>query len=278
LKFRIEIQENKMRSLKELMDLHGRVALITGGAGHIGSSMGEALAELGAKTIVLDSTQEACDSISKLIQQKYNVDSFPLAVDLSTEKEVRGMVDTVLARFGRLDILINCAAIVNTSNMVGWIAPFVNQSSELWRLTLEINLTSPFILTQVFSEALAASGNGTIINVASIYGMVGPDMRMYEDTQLGNAAAYGASKGGLLQLTRWLATVLAPKIRVNSITPGGVWRNQPEIFVERYAERTPLKRMGIEEDFKGAIAYLASDLSAYVTGQNLIVDGGWTTW
>ncbi len=103
-------------------------------------------------------------------------------------------------------------------------------------------------------------------------------MRLYENTSLGNAApAYGA-EGGLLQLTRWLATVMAPKVRVNAITPGGVWRNQPEPFVNRYMERTPMKRMGNEEDFKGAAAYLASDLSRYVTGQNLVVDGGWTAW
>ena len=103
-------------------------------------------------------------------------------------------------------------------------------------------------------------------------------MRLYEGTVMGNPAAYGASKGGLLQLTRWLATVMAPAVRVNAITPGGVWRNQPEPFRTRYEERTPLRRMATEEDLKGAIAYLASDLSSYVTGHNLVVDGGWTTW
>jgi NAD(P)-dependent dehydrogenase (short-subunit alcohol dehydrogenase family) len=275
---KIDIKEKPMRSLKELMNLDGRVALITGGAGHIGSSMGEALAELGAKTIVLDSTEAACNSISDRIRHLYNVESFPLVVNLLDEKEIQSIPDTILNRFGKLDILINCAAIVNTSKVKGWIAPFQEQSPELWRLALEINLTAPFILTQILAEALAASGHGTIINIASIYGMAGPDMRLYKDTSLGNAAAYGASKGGLLQLTRWLATVMAPKVRVNAITPGGVWRDQPEVFVDRYVERTPLKRMGIEEDFKGAIAYLASDLSAYVTGQNLVVDGGWTIW
>ena len=117
-----------------------------------------------------------------------------------------------------------------------------------------------------------------MINVGSIYGMVGPDMRLYEGTTMGNPAAYAASKGGLLQFTRWLATILAPEVRVNSITPGGVWRNQPEAFHERYKARTPLRRMAHEEDFKGAVAYLASDLSSYVTGHNLLVDGGWTVW
>jgi NAD(P)-dependent dehydrogenase (short-subunit alcohol dehydrogenase family) len=108
--------------------------------------------------------------------------------------------------------------------------------------------------------------------------MVGPDLSLYEETNLGNPAAYAATKGGLLQLTRWLATVLAPDVRVNAISPGGVWRNQPEDFLKRYVAKTPLRRMATEEDLKGAVAYLASDLSAYVTGHNLVVDGGWTTW
>jgi NAD(P)-dependent dehydrogenase (short-subunit alcohol dehydrogenase family) len=107
---------------------------------------------------------------------------------------------------------------------------------------------------------------------------VGPDLSLYGDTNLGNPAAYAASKGGLLQLTRWLATVIAPAVRVNCLTVGGVWRNQPEDFHQRYLAKTPLRRMATEEDLKGAVAYLASDLSLYVTGQNLIVDGGWTAW
>ena len=120
--------------------------------------------------------------------------------------------------------------------------------------------------------------NGSIINVASIYGVLGPNYSLYEGTDMGNPAAYAVSKGGLIQLTRWLSTTLAPDIRVNTISPGGVFRNQADEFVHRYESRTPLGRMAREEDFIGVTAYLASDLSAYVTGQNLIVDGGWTAW
>jgi NAD(P)-dependent dehydrogenase (short-subunit alcohol dehydrogenase family) len=267
-----------MRTLKELGNLDGRVALITGGAGHIGSAMAEALAELGSKVVVVDSSQESCAMVSNKIHAQYHVETMPLVIDLANEESIRSAPAEVLDRFGRLDILVNCAAMVNTTNLKGWIAPFAEQGAEAWRLALEVNLTAPFILTQVFAQALKASGHGSVINVGSIYGVVGPDSRLYEDTPMGNAAAYGASKGGLLQLTRWLATVLAPHVRVNAISPGGVWRNQPEIFVKRYEERTPLKRMAMEEDFKGAVAFFASDLSAYVTGQNLLVDGGWTTW
>jgi len=133
-------------------------------------------------------------------------------------------------------------------------------------------------LSQAFAPELQLGEGGNIINIASIYGELGPDWNLYKDTNMGNPAAYSASKGGLVQLTRWLATTLAPNIRVNSISPGGVFRNQPKVFVERYSVKTPLERMATEEDFIGVVAFLASDMSQYLTGQNIIVDGGWSTW
>ena len=260
------------------MDLRGRVALITGGAGHIGSALCDALAELGAALVVLDSERENCLEVATRIHDRHHVATLPLVIDLSQEKEVRSVPEAVLSRFESLDILVNCAALVGTSSLKGWTTPFSEQSSETWRLALEVNLTAPFVLTQVCAEVLAASGHGSVINIGSIYGMRGPDMSLYQNTGMGNPAAYAASKGGLLQLTRWLATVLAPQVRVNAVTSGGVQRNQPEIFAERYIARTPLGRMATEEDLKGAVTYLASDLSAFVTGHNLVVDGGWTIW
>ena len=270
--------EPAMKTFRQLTDLQGRVACITGGAGHIGRAMGEVLAELGAAVVVADLSETRCQETAAAFESAYGAVAMPLELDVSDEKAVRAVPAAIAERFGRLDILINCAALVNTTNLKGWVAPFAEQSAEAWRLALEVNLTGPFILTQACAEMLTASGRGSVINVGSIYGVVGPDMRLYEGTAMGNPAAYGTSKGGLMQLTRWLATVMAPAVRVNAITPGGLWRDQPEAFHQRYVEKTPLKRMGSEEDFKGATAYLASDLSAYVTGQNLIVDGGWTAW
>ena len=267
-----------MRSLAELTDLNGRVALITGGAGHIGSVMGEALAELGASVAVLDMAQDACSDIARSIHDTYGTNTLPLVADLTEEGSEQSVSQQVLDHFGRLDILVNCAALVGTSELKGWVTPFREQSPETWRLAIEVNLTTPFLLVQACSGALAASGHGSVVNIGSIYGMVGADKSLYEDTSMGNPAAYAASKGGLLQLTRWLATELAPDVRVNAISPGGVWRDQPETFAARYVTRTPLHRMATEEDLKGAIAYLASDLSTYVTGHNLVVDGGWTAW
>lgn len=267
-----------MKSLRELADLRGRVALITGGAGHIGAILGEALAELGCAIAVLDLDPVASNDTARGIQKNYDVKAIALPVNLADEKAIRTIKGQVLDRLGRLDVIVNCAAMVGTSELKGWAVPFAEQDSEAWRAAIEINLTAPFLLTQACAPALADSGHGSVINISSIYGMAGPDLSLYEGTNLGNPAAYATGKGGLLQLTRWLATVLAPRIRVNAITPGGVWRAQPEGFTARYVARTPLGRMATEEDLKGAVAYLASDLSAYVTGHNLVVDGGWTTW
>lgn len=267
-----------MRPLKELMDLKGRVALITGGTGHLGCTMAEALAELGAAVAILDLDPAACQTRAETIAQEHGVASLGLACDLADEAATRSAPDRVARALGGLDILINCAAFVGTSQLEGWVTPFAQQSAETWRAALEVNLTSAFVLTQAAAPLLAARGRGSVINLASIYGILGPDMRLYEGTAMGNPAAYAASKGGLLQLTRWLATVLAPRVRVNGISLGGVWRNQPEAFVERYQARAPQGRMANEEDIKGAAAYLASDLSAYVTGHNLVVDGGWSAW
>jgi len=267
-----------MKSVRELANLSGRTALVTGGGGHIGAAMCAALAELGANVAVLELDAKTGQQVAHELVENHGVRTLALPIDLSEEEQVLSAPEKLLESFEGLDILINNAALVGTSDLEGWAVPFLQQSSRTWRMALEVNLTAPFVLVQACTELLRQSGRGCIINVGSIYGLVGPDNRLYEGTELGNPAAYSASKGGLLQFTRWLATVLAPDIRVNSITPGGVWRNQPEEFRRRYEERTPLRRMATEEDLKGAVAYLASDLSAYVTGQNLVVDGGWTAW
>ena len=266
-----------MRTLKQLMDLQGRVALITGGAGHIGRVVGEGLAELGAAIAVLDLDQSAGTTAAE-ISQKHGVKSLGLAVDLTDLPAVQSAPQKVLDEFGRLDIVVHSAAYGGDTKFPGWAVPFTEQTTEAWDRALRVNLTSAFALAQAARQPLIDSGHGSIVFISSIYGLVGPDMSLYEGTAMANPAGYGASKGGLLQLMRYLATVLAPQIRVNAISPGGVWRQQPEQFHDRYRTRTPLGRMATEEDLKGAAAYLSSDLSSYVTGHNLVVDGGWTTW
>jgi NAD(P)-dependent dehydrogenase (short-subunit alcohol dehydrogenase family) len=188
------------------------------------------------------------------------------------------MMATIKGSGNGLNILVNNAAFVGASDLPGWGVPFEQQTIETWRRALEVNLTAVFDLCQGFTPLLKEAEGASIINIASIYGLNGPDWGLYEGTSMSNPAAYGASKGGLIQLTRWLATTIAPYIRVNSISPGGVFRRQPESFLRRYKAKTPLGRMANEDDFRGVMAYLGSDMSSYVTGQNLIVDGGFGTW
>lgn len=254
-----------MRTFHALANLTGRVALVTGGAGHVGRSVCDVLEELGAQVVVADVAGGDVDSARR-----------HLAVDLADEAATRALVPAVLDAAGGLDVIVHCAAFTGQSQLAGWSAPFDGQTVSAWDTALRVNLTSAFVLAQAAHEPLRRSGHGSIVVVSSIYGVVGPDFSLYEGTAMQNPAAYGASKGGLVQLTRYLSTALAPDVRVNAISPGGIARGQAESFVARYNARTPLGRMATEEDLKGAIAFLASDLSAYVTGTNLMVDGGWT--
>ncbi len=234
------------------MDLSGRRAILVGGAGHIGLGAAETLWELGANIALLDIDFDTCEKRAQEMSGRRAGSACAVNCDLLQAESAVAAIQGAIQLLGGADILINCAGYVGTTKVRGWAVPFEQQT------------------TEAFEEAL--------ILFLSTYAMVGPDPSLYVGTEMANPVGYGASKGGLLQLTRYLATTFAPTIRVNAISPGGVWRGYPETFHERYKARTPLKRMAVEEDLKGAIAFLASDLSAYVTGHNLVVDGGWTAW
>ena len=267
-----------MATLRELSDMSGRRVLITGGAGHLGLVMAETLAELGASIILLDRPGAHFGNIQSDIMQQWNVSCLCIECDLESEEERNQVIQEIKSDSKGLNCLINNAAFGGTTALEGWVTPFEQQSLATWRRALEVNLTAPFHFSKAFTHELRAARGGNIINITSIYGKLGPDWRLYEGTEMGNPAAYGVSKGGLVQLTRWLGTTLASDIRVNAISPGGVFRNQPDAFVERYVSKTPLNRMATEDDFRGAVAFLASDQSAYVSGQVIAVDGGWGVW
>ncbi|MCG3204411.1 MAG: 4-formylbenzenesulfonate dehydrogenase TsaC1/TsaC2 [Elusimicrobia bacterium] len=267
-----------MKNLKELMNLTGRRALVTGGAGHIGRAVSEGLVELGGRVAILDQNLDAAKKTVDGLNISRKEAALAFQCDLKDESSTRGAAKKIVQEMGGLEILIHCAAFVGETKLEGWSRPFPEQTVGAWDAALRVNLTAALVLAQECQVPLAQSGHGSIILFSSIYGMVGPDFRIYEGTPMHNPAGYAASKGGLLQLMRYLTTLLAPKIRVNAISPGGVWRDQHPAFREKYVARTPMGRMATEEDLKGAVAYLASDLSAYVTGQNIAVDGGWTAW
>lgn len=267
-----------MITINELMSLKGRRALITGATGGLGQVMADTLAELGADLVLVDRPGADFANLSASLTERWAVKIQNRYCDLERQDQRIELIDWLKASEEGLNILINNAAFVGTSQLQGWAVPFEEQTVDTWRRALEVNLTAVFDLCQGVAPLLKAAEGASIINIASIYGQYGPDWSLYEGTGMSNPAAYGASKGGLIQLTRWLATTIAPSVRVNAISPGGVFRNQPEVFVHRYESKTPLGRMATEDDFRGVVAYLASDMSRYTTGQNLAVDGGWGIW
>ena len=252
--------------------------LITGASGHLGRIASETFAEIGYDLILTDLKATGLVGLAAGIRRKWGSQVLCLPCNLGRETERLRLIRRIKADGHGLACLLNNAALVGSSGAGGWAVPFARQSLKTWRQALEVNLTAPFHLSQALAEELGRARGGTIINIASIYGEVGPDWRLYEGTSMGNPAAYAASKGGLIQLTRYLATTLAPKIRVNAISPGGIFRGQEKTFTKKYCSRVPMKRMATEGDFRGALVYLASELSSYVTGQILNIDGGWTSW
>ncbi len=267
-----------MGKINELMNLNGRQALLTGASGGLGKVIANTLAELGANLILVDRVGSNLEALSASIASRHHIKVEFQYCDLEIQSERVALIQWVKNNKKKINILINNAAFVGTSGLSGWAVPFEEQTVETWRRALEVNLVAAFHLCQGFAPIMKLAKGPSIVNIASIYGQFAPDWSLYDGTDMGNPAAYNASKGGLMQLSRWLATTLAPEIRVNTISPGGIYRNQPDIFVKRYDAKTPLARMASEEDFIGAIVYLCSDLSNYVTGHNLMVDGGWGIW
>ena len=264
-----------MISARDYFDLTGRRALITGATGSLGNLFAHTLAELGADLILVDRPGSDFGTLSSALTDRWGVQIDSYECNFEIQSERTQLINRIKQSNLQLNILINNAAFVGDADLKGWSVPFEDQSLVTWRRALEVNLTSVFDLCQGLLPVLKVSKGATIINIASIYGIYGPDWSLYEGTSMGNPAAYGTSKGGLIQFTRWLATTIAPEVRVNAISPGGIFRNQPNDFVKRYESKTPLQRMANEQDFRGPIAFLASDLSNYVTGQILQVDGGW---
>lgn len=257
-----------MSKLLKLSRLKGKKILITGASGHLGQEIVSALFDLGAILYVTDISDKALSVFNK---KKYlKITKIPC--DLSKEIERKNLIKKIKS----LDVLINNAAYVGTSNLKGWNTKFINQSIETWRKAMEVNLTAPFHLMRDLSNKLKMKNNSSVVNISSVYGFIAPDYEIYKNTGIHNIAAYAASKAGLNQLTKWFASTLGPKVRVNAISIGGIYRDQNKKFVKKYNAKTFLKRMANEKDVVGGVIFFASDLSNYITGQNLFIDGGFS--
>jgi len=260
------------------LEKKSKVFVVTGGLGNIGTYLINRLLEQNNIVVIIDYDYQ---KFNKLIELKTLKDDKQIVFkqcNLESELERNATIESILTEYQEIDCLVNNAAYVSNNDFSGWNETFVEQRLDMWRSAIEVNLTAPFHFARDLLKPLKNAVDGNIINISSIYAQVGPDWSLYNNTSMGNPAAYSVSKGGLEQLTRWLATTLAPDVRVNCVAPGGIFRNQHEAFVKRYEVKTPMKRMGKENDIIGAIAFLSGEEARYITGQILNVDGGFTAW
>lgn len=261
-------------------DLTGQVALVTGGAGILGSKFCAGLASAGASVAVVDLFGEAAGKVASEIGE----DSAGFACDVADPASVTACIDAVMAKYGRIDMLINNAA-TKTADVRDFFKAFEDYKLETWREVMSVNIDGMFLMAQaVGKEMLKAKRGGRIVQTASIYGLVGPDARIYEGSDylggpINTPAVYSASKAAVVGLTKWLATHWAKdNIRVNCLVPGGVGSGQNSVFGDLYSSRVPMGRMAVADEMVGPMLFLAGEASSYVTGQVLAADGGWTAW
>ncbi len=272
-------------------DLTSRVAIITGGPGLLGQEFCRTLAEAGAMVVIADVNAEGVNILTTtLIKSGYH--AMGVATDVTQPESVQALIDETIAMYGRLDILVNSAALdpkfdpqalAEMSKRGTVSGAFEDYPLEAWKAALDVNLTGMFLCCQAAVKPMLAQGKkGSIINICSTYGLGGPDQRIYQRNgkqTLYKPVYYSVTKAGVLGLTHYLSAYYAgTQIRVNALTPGGVFNNHDEAFLKAYSSRTILGRMAEKDEMNGALLFLASDASSYMTGSNLVVDGGWTAW
>jgi NAD(P)-dependent dehydrogenase (short-subunit alcohol dehydrogenase family) len=273
----------------ERFDLSGRVAIITGGAGMLGQQHAHAIAGAGGHVVLADVAGDAATGAAASIAAAHRVEALGLVVDITDKTAVEKMTRTVVDRFGRIDILINNAAMTvkgGGEKFRDYFAPFEDYPLDLWEAALRVSLTGAFLCCQAVGRQMVGQGSGVILNIASDVGTISPDHRIYDGVTspytglpFNTPASYATAKAGLINLTRYLATYWAPhNIRVNALSPGGVFADHDPLFLRNLTDRIPLGRMARVDDYQGAVLFMVSDASAYMTGANLIVDGGRTAW
>jgi NAD(P)-dependent dehydrogenase (short-subunit alcohol dehydrogenase family) len=273
--------------IQDKFNLEGRAAVVTGGAGLLGAEFCRTLAEAGAAVVVADLNQDAAEKVAQGLREAgYAAAGFGL--DVTRIESTRELVAVTLGQFGSLDILVNSAALdpkFDPDAAAKGIAPgaFEDYPLEQWNAALNVNLTGMFLVTQACVKPMLDQGSkGSIINICSTYGLNGPDQRIYvkDGTRVAyKPVYYTTTKAGVMGFTKYLAAYYAgTEIRVNALTPGGVYNDHEDYFVENYSAKTILGRMAQKDEMNGALLFLASDASSYMTGNNVVVDGGWTAW
>ena len=258
--------------MRNLFDIKGKVVIITGALGQLGTTLSKNLAEQGAIVIITDVNNNKCEIAASLLNEKYPDSSLGISCDITQLESIKKMSKKVYSKYKKIDCLVNNAGI-------GVFTPFEDRNPEDIQNVMDVNIKGTVLCSQVISKYLKKANKGSIINIASVYGIVSSDYRIYGDSGRNNSEIYSITKAGIINFTKYLGTYLAKdNVRVNAISPGGIYNKQTESFVENYVKKTPLSRMAKTEDFVGAVIYLISDASEYMTGNNLIIDGGFTAW
>ncbi|MCW3078876.1 SDR family oxidoreductase [Segetibacter sp.] len=261
-----------------LFDLSGKIAIVTGGAGLLASEHAIALHAHGAQIVLADFNGEKCtQAADALVKEGVNVSA--KFCDVTKKESWETLLKQVVNEFGKVDILINNAGFTNQSKSANFDASFENFPLEDWNAIMNVNLTGAFLGCQVVGKHMLQNGKGSIINIASLYGVVSPNHKIYPGTGISQPVAYSVSKHGVVALTKYLATLWAEKgVRVNALTPGGIFNGHEGLFLQRFKQLNPIGRMSDKTELRGGIVFLASDASSHVIGHNLIIDGGWTAW
>ena len=263
--------------VKKLFDLSDKTVVLTGAAGYLGANYVDGLSQAGANVVLSDINYQGCKKIEKQMREKYDVDPLSVKLDLTDSKSIKSMISKITKKYSSTDVLINNAAYQGDKKIRS--AGFEKLELGTWNKAINVNLTGIFLLCQAVGKIMLKQKSGNIINISSTYGMVGADQRIYGKSGLNSPAFYAATKSGILNLTRYLASYWnRTGIRVNTLSPGGVENNQDKNFIKKYSEKTMIGRMARNDEYVGALIFLASDASSYMTGSNLVIDGGWTAW
>ena len=264
-------------NMRKVFDFSNRVIVITGAAGLLGSEYADGFCQAGGNVVLADKNFEKCKKLAAKLEKKYGVKPLPIKLDVTNPNSIKKMVAHITKKFSKIDVLVNNAIYPEIGKIKK--TKFEDFPLDIWKKGIDVNLTGMFLCSQEIGKIMKKQKNGVIINISSIYGIKGPDQRIYGKTKIIKSALYATTKGAVINFTKYLASYWnRTGIRVNTLSLGGVEENQDRNFKKKYSDKTMIGRMAKKDEYVGALLFLSSDASSYMTGSNLIIDGGWNSW